>query len=291
MNKLALGTAQFGMNYGINNKTGKIPPADVLKILRKAISSGIDTVDTACSYGDSENRIGDFIKSNNAEFRIVSKLPACGADEVEKIVKRSLKNLNVSKIYGYLVHDYNSYLNDSGIWSELKRLQGKGMIDKVGFSVYLPSELETLLGDDLEIDIMQMPFSIFDCRFFSYLTDLKELDIEVHARSLFLQGLVFKDAADLDPYFGKISDKFTMLGRLVSESNISKVSLCLNFVIANKLIDKAVIGLDSLNNLEELIQAAGAVCLTEKLLSDIDGLAIDDEDMLVPYNWRHGKGG
>ena len=101
--KLALGTAQFGMDYGINNKEGEIKKEGVFSILELAHSKGIDALDTAYAYGNSEKKIGEFIKEKNIKFKIISKLPP-KCKSPEKIVDKSLKRLNCAKIYAYMIH-------------------------------------------------------------------------------------------------------------------------------------------------------------------------------------------
>jgi len=288
MNKLVLGTAQFGMDFGINNKRGKIPRAEVFEILESALKSGIDTIDTASSYGDSEEVIGEFIRSNRSTFKIISKLPGCRHPEVGDIFESSLKKLGVPKIYGYLIHSFPSYKNDEKVWGELEDLQSAGKVKKIGFSLYSPDELEYLMGKKLKIDIVQVPFSVFDQRFERYLPGLKKMGVEIHARSIFLQGLVFKKPDNLDGYFKKIRDKIECLNRLTGELGIPIVSLCTGFVMANGCIDKAVVGVDSLQNFIE-IEKSTKDFIGEKTVEALSGLRMEDEDIVLPFNWKLSK--
>lgn len=289
MNKLALGTAQFGMDYGINNKRGKVPRPEVFDILQYARDSGIDTIDTAYSYGQSEEIIGEFIKSNKNTFKIISKLPECEHSNVGGLLKSSLRKLGVSGIYGYLVHCFPGYKKDEKIWNELENLRFAGKVKKIGFSLYSPDELEYLINKNLKIDIVQLPFSVFDQRFEQYLPGLKESGIEVHARSVFLQGLVFKNPDNLGMHFKKITDKVKKLNRLAGELGVSVVSLCAGFVMANKYIDKVLIGVDSLQNFIEITEASTKDFIEEKTIKAISGLRIEDEDIILPFNWKLPK--
>jgi len=285
MNRLALGTVQFGMDYGINNRRGKIPRSEAFEILESARRSGIDTIDTASSYGDSEEVIGGFIRSNKNTFKIISKLPDCGHSEVVDIVETSLRKLGVSEIYGYLIHSFPAYKRDGKIWDELEDLRLAGKIKKLGFSLYSPDELQHLMNSRLKFDIVQLPFSVFDQRFEQYLPGLKRTGVEVHSRSVFLQGLVFKKPDDLDKYFNKIRNKIVELNRLADKSGTSIVSLCIGFVMANKYIDKVVVGVDSLQNFTEITEWDAKGSINEETVKAISDLRIEDEDIVLPFKW------
>lgn len=289
VSRLVLGTAQFGMDYGINNKRGKIYPEEVFSILDKAARAGIDTLDTAHSYGDSEKVIGDFVRLGKSCFKIVSKLPVCTREKIQEILKESLHRLGVPILYGYVVHSFEAYKKDNSIWSELEGLRSEGRVEKIGFSLYSPYELEDLLQKNMAIDIIQIPFNVFDQRFEPYLSEMKKMGIEVHARSVFLQGLVFQDLAKLDGYFGTISDKIKNLYSLSCKLGISIVSLCINFATANKYIDKVIVGVDSLENLVEIVDASGGQVLSKDIVSEILDMHIDDENILLPFKWKLSK--
>ena len=114
--KIVLGTAQFGADYGISNLGGKLKKADVFSILNEALTSGIDTLDTARVYGDSEEVIGEFSRLKKTDLNVVSKLPACMAVEAESLFQDSLRRLNAPKLYGYLIHDFASFSKDPAFW-------------------------------------------------------------------------------------------------------------------------------------------------------------------------------
>jgi aryl-alcohol dehydrogenase-like predicted oxidoreductase len=286
MNKIALGTVQFGIDYGVNNKRGKIRPEEGFRILDEAVKVGIDTIDTAYSYGDSENVIGDFIKSGKRVLKIISKTPVGSSREAGRVFKESLNRLGVSALYGYLVHNFENYKKDERLWDELERFKSEGRVEKIGFSLYSPSELESLFKKGLPVDIIQFPFSIFDQRFGPYLSEMKKRKIEVHARSVFLQGLVFKNPEGLDKYFAKIRDKIEALNYLSGRSDVSIVSLCVNFVTANEYIDKVVVGVDGLENFIEIISASRSGPLPKDTSRDLLNFRIDDEDILLPSKWK-----
>lgn len=287
MDKIVLGTAQFGMDYGINNKRGKIPLSEAYKILNLAIESKIDTLDTAVSYGESEEVLGKLMKGSVYEWKIISKLPECKNSQVEAIVDTSLKKLNITKLYGCLIHSFDSYKRDMRIWDGLERLKADSKITKIGFSLYYPKELEFILQKNIRIDLVQLPFNIFDQRFLSYLPQLKEKGIELYARSVFLQGLVFKDPKELGGYFDPIRKKIEELKYLSMESEIPIFALCLNFVLMTNDIDKVVAGVDNLLNLREIVSVLDfSSRLNSAIFGQLSDFRIDDENIILPFKWK-----
>jgi len=285
-NKIALGTAQFGMDYGINNQRGKIPEKEVFEILYEALSSGIDTLDSAYAYGDSEAVIGNFIRESRKDFKIVSKSPKCEIKEMESIFDSSLKQLGINAFYGYLIHSFDHYRSYPEIWNKLERLKSKEKIEKIGFSLYYTSELDHILENNLNIDIIQVPYSIFDQRFAKYFQELKNKDVELHVRSVFLQGLVFRNPGELDNYFTKIKDKLENLNLLSIKQNIPIVALCLNFAVLNSFVDKVVVGVDSLNNLKEIISSLKYHGDVQNIISKLSLFKEEDENIILPFNWK-----
>lgn len=285
MNKIALGTVQFGMDYGINNKRGKIPKEEAFEILNLAVNRGIETVDTARNYGDSEKILCDFMQNYHKELRVISKLPKCAHKEVSGIFALSLQQLGITEIYGYLIHSFSGYKEDPKVWDELVKLKNNGKVKKIGFSLYFTDELETILAQGLEIDIVQFPFSIFDQRFTTYLAELKRRKIEIYIRSVFLQGLVFKKPSQLCNYFAPIKGKVEELNLLAREYNLPIFSLCLNFALVNEFIDKIVVGIDNIEHFNDLINSITPYSDFGSILPRLSRLNIKEEGIIVPSNW------
>jgi len=285
-NKIALGTAQFGMNYGINNKRGKIPREEVFAILNAASKFGIDTIDTAYLYGESEKVIGEFLKENKKEFKIVSKLPKCDPKEVEKLFYISLETLNTKKLYGYLIHSFQHYRENPEIWNIFKELKSEGRIKKIGFSLYYPYELDYIFENNLDIDIIQVPYNLFDRRFEPYFQSLKNDNVEIHVRSVFLQGIVFKNPTELDKHFTKIKDKLVNLNLLSVANAIPIVALCLNFSVLNTFIDKTIVGVDGIRNFNEIVECEKYTSEVENVFPELLGFRESDEDVILPLNWK-----
>jgi len=285
-NKIALGTAQFGMDYGINNKKGKIPKDEVFKILTESLNFNIDILDTAYAYGESELVIGEFIKNNQKQFRIISKLPECTPEKVIGLFEESLKHLGVDSLYGYMIHSFGQYQKNPEIWEILKDLRSNGKIKKIGFSLYYPSELDHLLENRIEFDLIQVPYNIFDQRFGQYFSKLKEKEIEIYVRSVFLQGLVFKNPSQLDEYFAAIKEKLRRLHSLCAKIDVPVVSLCLNFAILNKFVDRVVVGVDSFDNFKEIVSSGDYIKDVETLYKELESFKLNDEKIILPFNWK-----
>lgn len=182
---LALGTAQFGLDYGVNNKRGRIPPGEAAKILRYAWENDIRVLDSAWEYQESEAVIGEFIQKEKAPFKIVSKLPTAFEQNVIEGFEASLARLKLSKMHGYLVHHIQTFIEHKNILDDLLKLKRQGKVEKIGFSLYHTQDLEYLLVNHVPFDLLQVPLSILDQRFLPFFSKLKEKNIEIHVRSIF----------------------------------------------------------------------------------------------------------
>lgn len=286
MNKLALGTVQFGLDYGINNQRGKIPSEDVYAILDKAKDAGIDLLDTAYGYGESEAVIGEYLRDKRSDFRIVSKLPKCKAKEATNYLTETLKTLRLDSLYGYIFHDFLTYFFNPILFDWLKEQRRCGKVLKIGFSIYTVEELDELLQKKIAFDLIQLPYNIFDRRFEPFFPILKDKNIEIHARSVFLQGLVFKPLNDLQGIFAKLRNKFKKMDSLSRETNLSRLSLCLNFVRQNKFVDKIVVGVDNLDHMVEIITSASDFLKVKSIQESFSFFPEKDLNILLPFNWK-----
>ncbi len=284
--KLALGTVQFGLDYGINNKKGKVPENEVEDILIFASQNGISVLDTSYDYGDSEKVLGEVIKKNNLKFKIISKLHLGKIEDSKKIVDESLKRMNSKKIYGYMFHNFESFIDNPEVLEQLKELKNKGKIEKYGFSLYRPEEAEYLMKKNIEFDIIQIPYSILDQSFSSLFKRLKERNIEIHVRSVFLQGLMFKKPDELEGTFAKIKKKIQRLNEISKNQNIPLAAICINFAVLNEDIDKVVIGVDSLQNLKENVESLKYKEKVKSIYNELLKLKEEDENIILPYNWK-----
>ena len=284
--KLALGTVQFGLDYGITNKNGQIGCDEAVRILDRAAAEGIDILDTASAYGSSETVIGDYGRNGGAPFNIVSKTAPSSAEEFRESLRFSLFHLGSTSLYGYLFHDIKMFFSHPDLWQSMEQAKEYGQVRKVGFSLYHPSELEQLMRDRIPFDILQVPFSILDQRFAPYFDELHRAGVEVHVRSVFLQGVLLQDPSLLHFRFSKIEKKLRSLHALAREKKIPVTALCLGFASLNPSIDRVVIGVDNLRSLEENIAAAKHEDEVRPFLEEVAALKEQDENIILPNRWK-----
>jgi len=284
LSKIVLGTAQFGLDYGINNKTGQISKEEVFDILRASQKNGIDTIQTSYAYGNSEEIISEFIKKERPHLKIISKLPL---ENVEQFVKASLEKFNCSEIYAYLVNEPKQASENPEFWDKVKNIKKLGKVKKIGYSLNRPEEIEWLLKKKIAFDIVQVPFSVLDQRFAKMFPLLKKENIEIHARSVFLQGLMFKKPEELKGKFIKLKEKISELQSISREKDVPISAICMNFVMLNKYVDKIVIGVDSLKNLKENLKIRVYRDKVDSVYGRLMGLKENDENVILPINWSN----
>ena len=282
VNKLVLGTVQFGLNYGINNSSGQVPEDEVYRILSLAKEHNIHTLDTSSAYGNSEEVLGKTIGRGDFDFKIVSKYPQ-GKDPVSSVFFRSLKALRQSHLYAYLVHHFDFYRSNPDVWEQMMTLKANGSVDKIGFSIYTTDQLQYLLDRNVLFDIIQFPYNIFDRQFDPYLSELKRRGVEIHTRSVFLQGLFFRDVERLTPQLQPLGKYLQCMDRYCKEHAISKEMCALSFVLQNPYIDGVLIGVDNVRQLQQNIQAAQCVADFKELAGQ---LIIKEKELLNPSNWK-----
>lgn len=284
--KLALGTAQFGLPYGITNKNGLLEQDEVNKILRYAHNNDILTLDTACSYGDAEQKIGN-TNAELSQFQIVTKITAnTSYDEIEEKFFQSLKNLQLKKIYGLLLHSSKDLLNDESdkVWQILERLKAQGYVGKIGVSVYHEEEIRLVITK-YKIDIIQLPINVFDQRLLksNILQTIKSKGIEIHARSIFLQGILLENLDNLPTYFLPLKEEILKWHDYLKDNVMSRLDGALAFVNSLDIIDYAVIGITSLNNLIEVKAAFDKIKSHPNF--KYEKFAINNEQLINPNLW------
>jgi uncharacterized protein len=284
ISKLSIGSAQFGLDYGISNKRGQVSLNDVEGILQYAYTNGIKHIDTAQAYGNSEEVLGKTMKE--LDFLITTKVSPANLSSVVESVNESLIKLERKKVYSLLYHDFNSFLENKDSINEVYDLKRSGKVETFGFSLYYPEELEWLLENKLDFDVIQFPFNIYDQRFKPYFRVLKDKNVDIQVRSVFLQGLFFIQPSKLHPFFEKIFDKQDSLYKYSKEVNISIHELCLAFVNGNMEVDQIVLGIDSLDNLKQNVNINYNLVL-ESIVDDyFDSFSINDEEIIIPSKWK-----
>ena len=285
--KLAIGTAQLGSAYGIANTSGILPEKEMKKILDRATLEGINTIDTAKSYGESEIILGNSCVDN---FKVITKLPTVPDNclNIEKwldnYIERSLISLKLKKIYGILLHNPNQLLSDSGkvLFRALENYKKNGVISKICISIYSPSQLDLILPK-FSIDIVQAPFNIVDRRILNsgWLEKLSKKNIETHIRSVFLQGLLLMQYEKIPNQFSNWNRVWLKWKNWLLDNEISPVHACISFVDSFQEVDKIIVGFDSFAHFDQIIVAS------KKLpIKNIINIELEDELLINPSNWR-----
>ena len=285
--KIAIGTVQFGQNYGIANSTGKVTKSEVKKILNLSRNSGINTIDTAVSYGDSEQVLGEL---GVDDFQVITKIPQIPnhINDIEKwingSIKESLKRLRIQSLYGLLLHNSYSLNNTYGedIVQVLTSLKSNGIVRKIGVSIYDPIELQfsSLM---MPLDLIQAPFNILDRRLevSGWLNHLDSQGTEIHTRSTFLQGLLLMSLEEMHPYFKQWNHIWAMWKKWQNNHNKSSLEGCIQFALSRSAIDKVVVGIDSLDHLKAILDSSqkGKLQISNNFISN-------DQKLINPSNWK-----
>jgi aryl-alcohol dehydrogenase-like predicted oxidoreductase len=288
MQKIILGTAQFGLDYGINNSKGKPSFDECCYILSKSFDYGITTLDTAEAYGDAHKIIGDFHKLNPLKkFKIITKIPhGVILDDVQSKVEQYLKDLEIESIEVLMFHSYDTYIENYKNIDKFESLINKGFIKSIGVSVYTNEQIESLLADK-RITVVQLPFNLFDNvnKRGEVIEKLKLSGKMVHTRSAFLQGLFFKEINDLSSFFYPLKEQLEKLNELSEKYNVSIVKMALAYNLKQNKIDQVLIGIDSIKQLEDNFLAF-QYQLDEKLMSEINSITIENNELLNPALWK-----
>jgi len=282
LNKVILGTAQFGSKYGVLNKNGQVAVTQARKILIEASRVGIITLDTAAVYGNCETILGQI---GIEDFNVITKISSSSGSEnegeawVSNCIDEALIRLKINNLYGVMFHKSSDLLTSRGfeVYKKLEALKSEGIITKIGISIYDPKELDDLHAFGVHFDIVQAPFNVFDRRLYSssWLNRLKELDVEVHVRSIFLQGMLLSVRQKRPIYFSRWSEHFSVWDNWVSENNITAIQACVDFVCSFDMVDKFVIGVEGIEQFKKLIKlfsSSGNMVPPAKLMNNDEHL-------------------
>jgi aryl-alcohol dehydrogenase-like predicted oxidoreductase len=292
MPEIALGTVQFGMHYGITNQLGKTQKNETKNILEYAWKNGINTLDTASSYGNSEEVLGEVIDIDN-DWKIITKIPdiksnSIGIKHINQMLdsfKNSLSKLKKESIYGLLLHNCSNIFLPGGekIFEAMQQLKKDGFIKKIGVSLYDQEQINYLLSN-YSVDLVQIPINILDQRLIDggELKKLKKQEVEIHARSVFLQGLLLSPQETLPLSFKPLLEKIKAFHQEANRRNISAIQLSLGFVKSIKEIDKVVLGINTLEHLYEVVNLENI----NFDITEFSHLKVDDKTLLNPSNWK-----
>ena len=257
MNRIVLGGAQLGLPYGILNGGETLSREEVARILDTASDHGIDAIDTAIAYGQSESIIGETAQNR---FNIISKLPPFPSDVsnvsewVHMQVDASLSRLKCTSLDALLLHRPQDLTGQHGseLYAAIGSLKIEKIIRRFGISIYAPEELPGIIGT-FDIDVVQAPLNVFDRRILGVIDQLTALNIEVHVRSVFLQGVLIASPKGRPQRFEPWSEHFALFDEWVHSSGISAMACCLGFALQQPGIAKLVIGATSSESLAEIM--------------------------------------
>lgn len=269
--KLGLGTVQFGLSYGISNKTGQTSSMEVKEILNTAKAYNIEVLDSASAYGNSENVLG---QNDLSSFKMVSKFMPSSTESISIQLETSLEKLRLEKLYGYLAHRPMDFLENPSQWDELLEFKSKSKVDKIGFSLNEPKELVLLIDKGFIPDLVQVPYNYFDRRFEILLKNLKKEGCEIHTRSAFLQGLFFMNPNKLDNFFDEVKGPL----RQVQKKEFLNGAL-LKFAVQQPFIDKIIIGVETNKQLIENLTNLELASQLPELQYNIN------DNILIPSRW------
>jgi hypothetical protein len=285
--KIGLGTAQFGLAYGIANQQGQVSRTAAKAMLQLASQQGIDTLDTAIAYGESETCLGEI---GTQGFKLVTKLPevpqACTDVDawVQAQMQASLARLKVKAIDGLLLHRPQQLLGTDGkaLFQALQNLKHAGLVRKVGVSIYAPDEL-TALTAQYRFDLVQSPFNLVDRRLYTsgWLQRLSDEGIEVHTRSAFLQGLLLMSRAYIPVRFSPWSALWDKWHTWLSAQQVEAVHACLAYPLSFAQIDRVIVGADSESHLQQILDVAHRAAP-----GDFPALDCEEEKLINPALWN-----
>ena len=290
--KLILGAAQFGNNYGVSNLIGETHEAEVKKIIAIAEKNNIKLVDTSSAYGSSEEKIGN---TNSVQISAITKMPYLPADineyQIEdwvySNVDLSSKRLQTKKLHTILIHKASDLQSKYGkiMYKCLLDLKKENKLGNIGYSVYNTEEIDQIYID-CKPDVVQIPMNILDNRFNSsgWTEKMKKDGVQIHARSVFLQGLLLMNASQRPKYFNKWKKFWKSWDEYIKESKLSPLSICLKYMlrqIKEKNVSHFIVGVNQSNHLEKIIKEINSI---EDL--DIDSFELNDTNLINPNLWK-----
>lgn len=286
--KLILGTVQLGLDYGINNRSGRPSRAEAYAILDLAAAAGLGGLDTAAAYGEAEQLIGDYRRARGGSpLPLITKFHYDSSSSPHEQLSRSLQRLAAERVDVLLFHSFADYRRHPELLPALQAEQAAGRIGLLGVSVYTADEIEALI-DQPAIAIIQAPFNLLDNEHYKggVLRRAQAAGKIIHTRSVFLQGLFFKPPHELPAQLQPLAGALQLLRELQQAAGCSMQQLALGYVLSKPYIGGVLIGVDSSAQLAENLAAAGS--LPAALVTAIDALRVDEPQLLNPANWAKG---
>ena len=290
MQSIVLGTAQWGLDYGVTNSRGRLSEDTLHNLLYIAQRAGINTLDTASAYGDAEERIGAVAQG----FAVVSKVNCDGLDsgEVLEAVRESLKRIGREALEGCLVHDWPSLTPYGRLEASLGLTLAReaGLVSRIGVSGYEVEDFRLALEVFPSLDIAQGPLNALDQRLevSGVLEELADAGVSFEARSAFLQGLLLSTPDSTEGRVARLAEHpdVARFRATATDLGVSSLHLALGFIRSVSTVDRLVIGVTSANELREIFTA------WEGPLPEVNWsqLQSKDLDLLDPRRWTQENG-
>ena len=281
--KIILGSANVNSYYGLGKN--KIKAREFISLMNLAFKKGVKTIDTSPVYSNAEIIIG----KSKKKFNVITKIPKIPHNirkiDLESWIKKNFfnsKKIIKKKIYGILIQNAEILLSNKAdiVYDTLLNLKKKHTFKKIGISIYNFKTLE-LVTKKFAIDFVQLPYNILDQRFTKkkIIKIVKKNKIEIHARSIFLQGLLTNTKINLPKKLSNLEKGLKRWRRWIKDKNINPAHACIDFVLRNKNIDKLVIGFNSKNNFEDALKF-------KKTKLNFNSLKIKiNQNLLDPRRW------
>lgn len=293
--KLAVGTAQFGLDYGVANTAGKLAEETVRGIIEAALDTGADLFDTAPAYGDSEQVLGNCLPPGAG--RIVTKTPHFHGDRITEAdldatrlaFEQSLQQLRRDAVHGLMVHNPRD-LTKPGIDELVEMMvawRDEGLVEHIGASLYLPEQLETVL-ERFPFDLVQAPFSLLDQRLLQQglLQRCAAKGVEFHARSIFLQGFLLTAFDELPAWFSPYREIHASFEAFCEQNELTPLQAALAFVAGRDTVDQMICGVASLEQFADLLNAMGTLHTRDLSGVDFASMACNDDLLVSPNRWK-----
>ncbi len=288
--RLGLGTVQFGLDYGVSNTTGRTGPEEAARILSAARAAGVRVLDTAAAYGDSERVLGRLLEPGHG-FAVVTKLMPPGQgreltpDMAWRSLEGSLERTGQERFHGIMVHHASDLLAPGGeaLFAAMEDMRVQGLAGRIGCSLYHGAQVDALL-ERFEPGIVQIPVNALDQRLVAggQLERLAARGVEVHARSVFLQGLLLMDPEGLDPWFEPVRGHLAAWRAFVEEACMTPVQAAMAFMRTVPGVDTVLVGVNTAAQLVANVEDFARPC------PDLDfaPFALDDERFVNPAKWE-----
>ena len=185
-----------------------------------------------------------------------------------------------------MAHDVDLLLENPSWWEGLKLAKEQDLVKKIGYSLYSVNQLEALLAKQIIPDIIQFPYNILDRRFESFLFELNSMGVEIHTRSVYLQGVFQMEPSQLPVYLEPLQNYLKIVRKIAKINQLSIGQICLRFVMNNPFINKVVIGIDNLSQLKENVSICQIDNLSEGIMNDLLSIEVKEKNLLNPANWK-----